>query len=147
MSSKTKKIIFFVSFFLTLIFDRIIKFYFLENQKNIILSKYFSLEIFKNYGLTFGIDTGSKIAILLSVSFFILLTLFLIFNKKDNYKINNILLIIILISISNLYDRLYYGYVIDYLNVFNLIIFNLSDLFIIILTCIIIFKILIKNDK
>ncbi|NCC70223.1 hypothetical protein EOM09_01420 [bacterium] len=84
---------------------------------------------------------------LLSVSFFILLILFLIFNKKDNYKINNILLIIILISISNLYDRLYYGYVIDYLNIFNLIIFNLSDLFIIILTCIIIFKILIKNDK
>ncbi|NCC71148.1 hypothetical protein EOM09_06210, partial [bacterium] len=62
MSSKTKKIIFFVSFFLILIFDRIIKFYFLENQKNIILNKYFSLEIFKNYGLTFGIDTGSKIA-------------------------------------------------------------------------------------
>lgn len=147
MSSKTKKIIFFVPFFLILIFDRIIKFYFLENQKNIILNKYFSLEIFKNYGLTFGIDTGSKIAILLSVSFFILLILFLIFNKKDNYKTNNILLIIILISISNLYDRLYYGYVIDYLNIFNLIIFNLSDLFIIILTCIIIFKILIKNDK
>ena len=147
MLSKTKKQIFFVFVFIVLIFDRIIKFYFLKNSINIVLNKYFSLEIFKNYGLTFGINTGGFLTILLSVSFFILLILFLILNKKDNYKINNELLILILISTSNLYDRIYYGYVIDYFNVFNLIIFNLSDLFIIILAFQIIFKILIKNDK
>ncbi len=147
MLSKTKKQILFVSFFLILVFDRIIKYYFLKNPTNIVLNKYFSLEIFKNYGLTFGIDIESKIAIALSISFFILLILFLIFNKKDNYKINNILLILILISTSNLYDRIYYGYVVDYFNIYNLIVFNLSDLFIIILTFNIIFKILIKNDK
>jgi signal peptidase II len=147
MLSKIKKQIFFVLFFLILVFDRIIKFYFLKNLENIVLNKYFSLEIFKNYGLAFGINTEIWVTILLSVSFFILLILFLILNKKDNYKINSTLLILILISISNLYDRIYYGYVIDYFNIFNLIIFNLSDLFIIILTLHIIFKILIKNDK
>jgi signal peptidase II len=147
MLSKIKKQIFFVLSFIVLVFDRIIKFYFLKNTENIVLNKYFSLEIFKNYGLTFGINTETWITILLSVSFFILLILFLILNKKDNYKINNTLLILILISTSNLYDRIYYGYVIDYFNIFNLIIFNLSDLFIIILTIQIIFKILIKNDK
>jgi signal peptidase II len=147
MLSKRKKQIFFVLPFIVLVFDRIIKFYFLKNSKNIVLNKYFSLEIFKNYGLTFGINTEACITILLSVSFFILIILFLILNKKDNYKINNTLLILILISTSNLYDRIYYGYVIDYFNIFNLIIFNLSDLFIITLTFQIIFKILTKNDK
>jgi len=147
MLSKIKKQIFFVSFFIILIFDRLIKSYFLKTTDNIIINKYFSLELFKNYGLSFGINTENWLSILLSVSFFIILILFLILNKKDKYNINNILLILILISTSNLYDRIYYGYVIDYFNIFNLIIFNLVDVFIIILTGGIIFKILIKNDK
>lgn len=147
MLSKIKKQRFFVSFFIILIFDRLIKAYFLKTQNNIILNKYFSLELFRNYGLSFGINTENWLSILLSVSFFIILILFLILNKKDKYSINNILLALILISISNLYDRVYYGYVIDYFNVFNIVIFNLVDIFIIILTGSLIFKILIKNDK
>ncbi|MCF7906314.1 signal peptidase II [Patescibacteria group bacterium] len=147
MLSKIKKQIFFVSFFIILIFDRLIKSYFLKTPDNIIINKYFSLELFKNYGLSFGINTENWLSILLSVSFFIILILFLILNKKDKYNINNILLILILISTSNLYDRIYYGYVIDYFNIFNLTIFNLVDVFIVILTGGIIFKILIKNDK
>ncbi|MCF7795521.1 signal peptidase II [Patescibacteria group bacterium] len=147
MLSKTKKQIIFVSFFIVLIFDRLIKYYFLKVPKNIILNNYISLETFKNYGLSFGISTENWLSILFSVSFFIILILFLILNKKNKYNINNILLILILISTSNLYDRLYYGYVIDYFNVFNLVIFNLVDIFIIILTGILIFKILKNNDK
>lgn len=147
MLSKIKKQRFFVSFFIILIFDRLIKAYFLKTQNNIILNKYFSLELFRNYGLSFGINTENWLSILLSMSFFIILILFLILNKKDKYSINNILLALILISISNLYDRVYYGYVIDYFNVFNIVIFNLVDIFIIILTGSLIFKILIKNDK
>lgn len=147
MLSKIKKQTFFVSFFIIIILDRLIKAYFLKTQNNIILNKYFSLELFRNYGLSFGINTENWLSILLSVSFFIILILFLALNKKNKYNINNTLLILILISISNLYDRVYYGYVIDYFNIFNIIVFNLVDIFIIILTGLLIFKILIKNDK
>lgn len=81
-----------------------------------------------NDGIFFGFfDNVYLIAVLILsgiVSFYYLF-------KKYKTKSNSWVILILAGLISNLYDRLFYFAVIDYINFFGLIYFNLADLFII----------------
>ena len=93
--------------------------------------KFVGLRLYKNFNLIFNIVLPEALMYgLISLILAVLVWLLI-----KNYRQKNIFLIfafslIIAGAISNLVDRLYFGYVIDFLSFFDYSIFNLSDVFI-----------------
>jgi lipoprotein signal peptidase len=107
---------------LTQIFDR----FYTETQ-------IFGLRLYKNPNMIFNWQING--ALLYGLIFFSLAVLLWLLIK--NYQKKNIFLIfslslIIAGAISNLIDRLMFGYVIDFLSFFDYSIFNLSDVYIVV---------------
>ncbi len=103
----------------------------------------FSFNFTANYYMAFSLPLGGRV--LIGAIIFIIIALiyyifYLILNKK-NQETNIILLTIILFgAISNILDRLVYGYVIDYLELRYFTVFNLADVMISLGALIIILK-------
>lgn len=120
---KYLKNIIFVVFFVIL--DQLTKFYFFG--KNIYLLKYFSFNFVANTGITFGLLKGYNI-------FFILLSLFVIFlvlyYYRKNEKYSLAFNFILVGAFGNLIDRIFRGYVIDFIDFKVWPVFNLADAFV-----------------
>ena len=115
-----------------LLLDRISKWYLLSHP-NLYLGNFVRLKLFYNKGFYF-FSSGNYInpIILLAggiVLFFLIL--FLIKNRQNSLLSFSILLMI-LGGVSNLFDRIYYGFVIDFiwLKFLPISIFNLADVLI-----------------
>jgi len=121
-----------LSIFIVLI-DQFTKYLIFYNKKLFINKDFllFKLDYVKNYGAAFNILSGSRVFLsLLSVSFSILL-IYLIFRKKtlnsfDLYSYSFILGG----TIGNGIDRIYRGFVVDFinLNIINFPVFNIADI-------------------
>ena len=139
-----KKIIF-ISIGL-IITDQIIKKIMLNKQIEII-KNIFYLEYLQNNGIVFGIKMNNCLVIFLSI---LIILIFIKIINKYKYLTNSISLIFAG-SISNTIDRIIRGYVVDYINIFYIPIFNLADVFIIIGVLIFwkkfIFEIINKNKE
>ena len=120
-------------------------------NKNIpIIPNFLAFNYTQNIGGAFGIG---RINYILIISIFIIIGL-IIFLVKENKKITNYIPYILVLSgsIGNLIDRIFRGYVIDYIdvNIFNFPNFNIADICIVCGTfslIYIIFKRLIKDTK
>ena len=121
-------------------------------NKNItVIPNFFSITYTENLGAAFGIG-NSYIILILNIIIIALLAIFII---KENKKIENYLPYILIISgsIGNIIDRIFRGYVIDFLdfNIFNFPNFNLADICIVIGIFYLLFEIIkkyiIKNLK
>lgn len=92
---------------------------------------FLSLEIYKNYGIVFGIPFPSG---LFYFAFFIFLLLLLagrFFNSRPPDKNQAIGWVLLLAGAAgNMIDRLRWGYIIDFISIGNVLIFNLADIFI-----------------
>lgn len=94
--------------------------------------KFAGLRFYKNFNLIFNIVLSDwLIYVMISA---ILLPLFWLLAKS--YRQKNIFLIFVLSliivgALSNLIDRLYFGFVVDFINFFDYSIFNLSDAYIV----------------
>ncbi len=121
-----------LSIFIVLI-DQFTK-YLIFYNKNLFINKdflFFKLDFVKNYGAAFNIFSGSRIFLsLISISFSILL-IYLIFRKNslnsfDLYSYSFILGG----TIGNGIDRIYKGFVVDFinLNIINFPVFNIADI-------------------
>lgn len=89
----------------------------------------------ENAGAAFGIFSGRRILLIVISVLFIAVMIAFLFKKLSQKFLNPLCIICICLiiggGISNLIERLLYGYVIDYINIsFFSPIFNLSDLFI-----------------
>ena len=135
---KGKYIIF---IFILFIIDQISKIIIMNNLKinsSIkIIKDFFYITYTKNQGAAFGILNGKTIFIvLISLGVLAYLIFELFFHKKRNLylDIGNSLLIGGLIG--NLFDRIYYGYVRDFLDFiildYDFAIFNIADIFIVV---------------
>jgi len=135
------KIIFLIIGLFLFFIDRLLKILSQNNffeDKNIGIKNILYLDYFKNNNIAFSLPTGNIIALIISIIILILfITYYILKNKKQsNYlalETSYLTLSIVFIgSISNIIDRIKFGYVIDYINFLNINIFNLADVFIVI---------------
>ena len=129
---KTKLYFVSLSIFIILI-DQFTKYLLFYNHK-ILLNKdflLFRLDFVKNYGAAFNILSGSRVFLSLISIFFSILLIYLIFRKNtlnsfDLYSYSFILGG----TIGNGIDRIYRGFVVDFinLNIINFPVFNIADI-------------------
>ena len=121
-----------LSIFIVLI-DQFTKYLIFYNNKLLINKNFllFKLDFVKNYGAAFNIFSGSRVFLSLISIFFSILLIYLIFRKNtlnsfDLYSYSFILAG----TIGNGIDRIYKGFVIDFinLNIINFPVFNIADI-------------------
>jgi len=121
-----------LSIFIILI-DQFTKYLIFFNYKILLNRDFllFRLDFVKNYGAAFNIFSGSRVFLSLTSIFFSILLIYLIFRKNtlnlfDLYSYSFILGG----TIGNGIDRIYKGFVIDFinLNIINFPVFNIADI-------------------
>ncbi len=103
-----------------------------RNNFSIILSvilidyilKFFAPYKVSNYGAAFDILEEQR-ATLIFISFLALFLFLFLFDKSDLSKVG--LSLLVGGTLSNLFDRLVFGYVVDYIPFFDLFYFNVAD--------------------
>ena len=120
---------------IVIIIDRILKVLvtnnFVLNVRNKIIDGFFYITNCHNEGAAFSLFSGNVLFLI----FITLIVLFLIYRSINKENVNKIRILAygLLLGgiLGNLYDRIFYGYVIDYLDFvifkFNFAIFNLAD--------------------
>ena len=121
-----------LSIFIVLI-DQFTKYLMFYNKKFFINKDFFlfRIDFVKNYGAAFNIFSGSRVFLSLISVFFSILLIYLIFRKNtlnlfDLYSYSFILGG----TIGNGIDRIYKGFVVDFinLNIINFPVFNIADI-------------------
>ena len=107
------------------------------NETINLIDNFFRITYVKNTGAAFSMFSNNTILVIIISVVVIGFLLFYIYKNKGNNKLENVSYAFILGgAISNLIDRLVYGYVIDFLDFeilsYNAPIFNLADTFIVI---------------
>ena len=146
--------------FLIFLIDRISKFYIiklatLEKNFEVYVTSYLNLYLVWNKGIAFGLLSFDSSFIYNIVSFIILLiiiALILMIVKELHIFKKNCLLIILGGAIGNLFDRIYYTAVPDFIDVhienIHWFIFNIADIFISVgVVCLIYAEIFFKDRK
>jgi len=129
---KTKLYFLTLSIFIILI-DQYTKYLISYNNKLFINKDFllFRLDFVKNYGAAFNIFSGSRIFLSLISILFSILLIYLIFRKKTLNSFDLFAYSFILGgTIGNGIDRIYKGFVIDFinLNIINFPVFNIADI-------------------
>ena len=136
-----KNLIYFVIFLIIFLADRISKIYILSvledtGEVDIYINSYINLILVWNTGIGFGLLSFDKSvlydAITILIIFINLIILFLVI-KSDQVR-SYLFLIILGGSVGNLYDRIYYSAVPDFIDInikgYHWFIFNIADIFI-----------------
>ena len=125
----------FLVLFLFAFIDRVTKWYILHHP-NLYLGDFIELKLFKNeklFFLSFGQYTNLIISLISIFVLFFLVLWFLKAVKQKKFFLVFSLFLIIVAGLSNFFDRLYYGFVIDFiwLKILPASIFNIADVIII----------------
>ena len=103
---------------------------FLSNKK--IIGDFFQLNFASNYNIAFSLPlAGWWLNVLIVLIIVVLVYNLLRLPLKRKHDQANFLLIIIFGAVSNLFDRIKYGYVIDYFDLKYWTVFNLADVMIV----------------
>jgi len=121
-----------LSIFIVLI-DQFTKYLMFYNKKLFINKDFllFKLDFVKNYGAAFNIFSGSRLFLSLISILFSILLIYLIFRKNTLNSIDLYSYSFILGgTIGNGIDRIYKGFVVDFinLNIINFPVFNIADI-------------------
>lgn len=122
---------------LDIISKLVVKHYLVLNQSNVIIKDFFNLTYVKNSGAAFSIlDDNTFLVVIVSLIIIAILIRY-VYKNKDAKKIERVAYSLILGgAIGNLVDRIFNGYVVDFLDFiffgYNYPIFNLADTFIVI---------------
>lgn len=120
--------------------DHICKLFALSHLKGaesvILLPEILELEYVENYGMAFGLLEGGRLLFVLFALVFLILAAYLIIHMPSGTKYGLIACCLTFMSsgaAGNCLDRMFYGYVVDYIYV-SLIrfpVFNLADIFVV----------------
>ena len=115
-----------------IILDRLSK-WFVLNHPNFYLGNLIELKLFKNPNLYFISFNSNLLYFLIGAVLLLLLFLFFRSWQKKDFLLMAGFSLIILGGLSNFFDRIFFGYVIDWIRIFVLpiSIFNIADLMII----------------
>lgn len=129
--------IFFCLIIIIFLADRFLKYLSLEDfslssgKEIFIIPKIFKFTFFANHQLAFSLPVNLNFIIILSVVIIFVLSIYLYRALiKQQVTLSLVLLTIILGAISNFYDRVSLGLVVDYLYLAPISYFNLADLMI-----------------
>ena len=154
-----KKISNFIIVLVIFLADRLSKIYILriaelENTVDIYVTQYLNFYLIWNKGIAFGLFSFNE-SFIYNVITFIIVTLTIVILvmiiKNKGFKKNSLLLVFGG-SLGNLFDRIYYSAVPDFIdlhiNNFHWFIFNIADIFITLgIICLIYVEIFFKNGK
>ena len=140
MSDYINKKNFFVNFFLIVIIfslDRLSKFYVIsQSETNLFISQFLNINLIWNDGIAFGLFSFEKgIHYNVLTGLIILITFIIFWMITRTEKLEKIAFIMIFGgSLGNIFDRLYYKSVPDFIDIhfnnFHWFIFNVADIFI-----------------
>ena len=131
--------------FILILIDQIVKYHisthYLVGASTVIIPKFFNITYVENTGAAFSILSDNTMLIII-ISFMLLFVLYKYVFVGDKY--NSVKMLILGGVLSNLIDRIFRGYVIDYLD-FNILgfsfpIFNIADICIVIGCILFVFK-------
>jgi len=151
MINKMQKKLYFLSLSIFIILiDQYTKYLMFYNYKTFINKDFliFKLDFVKNYGAAFNILSGSRIFLSLISIIFSILIIYLILRKKNlNFIYLYSYSFILGGTIGNGIDRVFRGFVIDFinLNIINFPVFNIADISINIGFLFLIYNIFKKN--
>ena len=98
-----------------------------------IIGNIISLQFSKNYYIAFSIPVSGLLLNIVITLIIIGLIIYLIylFKKKLDFNIFILISLIVLGAISNLFDRIKFGYVVDYIDLKYFTVFNIADVMIV----------------
>ena len=128
MKNKTKKMLIIITICLIII-DQFIKIIAIKSLTDPIGNDFLGLEIVHNTGMAFGFNDGNIKNIFLTI-FFLLILLNFVKNKIERIdnKTTIALSLVIAGGISNLIDRIFRGFVIDFIKIYKIPNFNFADI-------------------
>ncbi len=115
----------FIFVLILIVIDQLTKLYFIG--KHIYLFKYFSFNFVANTGISFGFFKGYNILFIL-ISLLVILFVFYFYNKEKKHSLA--FNFILAGAFGNLIDRIFRGYVIDFVDLGFWPVFNLADVFV-----------------
>ena len=126
----------------------------LENKVDIYVTQYLNFYLIWNKGIAFGLFSFDESFIYNFITFIILtitIVILVMITKSDGFKKYSLLLVFGG-SLGNLFDRIYYSAVPDFIDIhinnFHWFVFNVADIFITIgIICLIFDEIFINNKK
>jgi len=143
-----KNIAWLVALAIFFLIDRFLKLIAISSPTKIIINNLLSFNFVPNYQIAFSLPvSGPWLSILISL---VIITIFyyLILNYKHLKSLEFISFFGILLgAVSNLFDRLKYGFVIDYFDLRWFTIFNIADALISICSIILFISLLKKDSK
>lgn len=123
----------FICFDIFILLDQITKYFAQKNQNTLeIIGDFLKIEYSQNSGIAFGIQLYKPLLIVISIALLIFLIRFGAkeLNLKKNLSIISISLVLAG-GIGNLIDRLFRGYVIDFISIWEYPNFNFADAYIV----------------
>lgn len=126
----------FIYFILLAAFDQLVKFWVIANLKNNdpidIIPDVFSLQYHQNSGAVWGIMSGKVTFLIIFTLIVLSFIIYLYLKIPEGKKYNALKMIMVFITagaIGNLIDRIYLGYVVDfiYFELINFPLFNIAD--------------------
>ena len=106
-----------------LFLDQVVKFIVVRNI-------FFEFNIYKNYNALFGLPIDFNLIFSLFIILILAFVRYFILRKEVELPMGSSTSLGLILGgiLGNLTDRFFYGYIIDYLNFFNLFVFNIADL-------------------
>lgn len=148
-----RKIVFYsmIIFLVDQLVKLIVRFNMMLNSSFAVIDNFFYITYVHNYGAAFSIFNGNRF-FLISVTFVAILIIYHFLIKGKCLNKYDIFFFSLLYGgiLGNLYDRIFYGYVIDFFDFYifnyNFAIFNIADMCIVISMILILFDV-IRGDK
>lgn len=147
--------LFFIS--LIILFDQITKYFTRLNLSKIgsieLLPGYLSLTYVENTGAAFGIFREKKFILVGITSIIILAMIYVLYTNKNLNKYMKIALTLIIAgAIGNLIDRVYFGFVTDFIhmyikNIFDWPVYNVADISVVCGTVLLAINILLMKEN
>ncbi len=124
----------------------------LETGRITVIPNLFYLTYVENYGAAFGILQGKTAFLAVIVSLVVLAALVLLFSGKIKHPLLYWAIVLVIAGgVGNLIDRIFQGYVVDYLDfsaLFNFPVFNFADCCVVVGTfSILIYTLFFDNNK